>query len=342
MALEHSVLNEQKIVALLKEYWGVSVMKVEKMPLGSANCYRVTNSSEKYFLKEFQSSFQSEDLIREAELTNYLAEHDIPTARFVPTKDGEIYIEFQGHCICVEEYIEGEQFGYYDFPKKFLKKEAAMLGKIHQCLSGYYLPISMDETWVDSFSVERAHKKYDELLCELEKHKTDHLYDKIKEELIYKKELAEYCEELKKYYAGITYVSTHGDYQGCQLIFDDENIKAVIDFSSAKKIPAVWELMRSYVQSSEYCRCEARIDIREFCEYVKEYMRYFPLTEKDLKAMPYVYFFQLARSRFGYIQYLTSDSEDRGGLIKFAFWRTAICKEVKENAEKIVEAILSI
>lgn len=342
MALEHSVLNEQKIVALLKEYWGVSVMKVEKMPLGSANCYRVTNSSEKYFLKEFQSSFQSEDLIREAELTNYLAEYDIPTARFVPTKDGEKYIEFQGHCICVEEYIEGEQFGYYDFPKKFLKKEAAMLGKIHQCLSGYYLPISMDETWVDSFSVERAHKKYDEMLCELENHKTDQLYDKIKEELRYKKELAEYCEDLKKYYAGITYVSTHGDYQGCQLIFDDENIKAVIDFSSAKKIPAVWELMRSYVQSSEYCRCEARIDIREFCEYVKEYMRYFPLTEADLKAMPYVYLFQLARSRFGYIQYLTSDSEDRRGLISFAFWRTAICKHLKENAEEILKAILSI
>ena len=130
------------------------------------------------------------------------------------------------------------------------------------------------------------------------------------------------------------------------MIFDDENIKAVIDFSSAKKIPAVWELMRSYVQSSEYCRSETKIDVQEFAEYVKEYMKeymkYFPLSETDLKAMPYVYLFQLARSRFGYIQYLTSDSEDRGGLISFAFWRTAICKHMKENAEEIVKVILSI
>ena len=342
MALENSVLNEQKIIELLREHWDKLVMKVEKMPLGSANCYCVSSESEQYFLKEFQSGFQTDDLMREAKLTKYLLEHGIPTTRFIPTISGEMYLEYQGHCICLEEYIEGTQFHYSNFPKEFLKKEAAMLGKIHQCLSGYDLPIDMDEKWVNSFSVSKAKAKYDELLGVLEKHKMDNLYDKIKEELLYKKELSEYCDGLKRHYEGITYVSTHGDYQGCQLIFDDENVKAVVDFSAAKKIPAVWELMRSYVQSSEYCRCEAKIDIKEFCEYVKEYMRYFPLTEKDLNAMPYVYLFQLARSRFGYIQYLTSDSEDREGLIKFAFWRTAICREVKEKAEKIIEAIMNI
>ena len=124
------------------------------------------------------------------------------------------------------------------------------------------------------------------------------------------------------------------------MIFDNQDIKAVIDFSAARKLPAVWELMRSYVQSSQYARSKAKIDVQELAEYVKEYMEYFPLTETDLKAMPYVYLFQLARSRFGYIQYLTSDSEDREGLIKFAFWRTAICREVKENAEAIVNALL--
>lgn len=340
MALEHSVLNEQKIIELLKEYWNISVVKAEKLPLGSANCYCVSSKTERYFLKEFQSNFKPEDLQRETDLANYLVKHGIPTARFIPTMSSKMYIECQGHCICLEEYIEGQSFGYYDFPKEFLKKEAAMLGKIHRCLSEYDLPVGMDENWVNSFSVSQTKENYDELLRELEKHRADRLYDKIKEELLYKKELAEYCEEIKKYYTGITYVSTHGDYQGCQLIFDNEDIKAVIDFSAAKKIPAVWELMRSYVQSSEYSRSEAKIDIEDFVEYVEEYMKYFALTETDLKAMPYVYLFQLARSRFGYIQCLTSDSEDREGLIKFAFWRTAICREVKDKAEDIVKAFV--
>lgn len=340
MALEHSVLNEQIIIDLLKEHWNISVVQAEKMPLGSANCYCVSSEKEQYFLKEFQSDFQADDLVREANLTSYLLEHGIPTARFITTISGKMYIEYQKHCICLEEYIEGKQFGYYDFPKVFLKKEAAMLGRIHQCLSGYDLPEGMDENWVNAFSVSETKEKYDELLAILENHKTDRLYDKIKEELLYKKELADYCEELKHHYAGISYVSTHGDYQGCQLIFEGEDIKAVIDFSAARKVPAVWELMRSYVQSSGYSRSQAKIDVQELTEYVKEYMEYFPLTETDLKAMPYVYLFQLARSRFGYTQYLTSNSEDREGLIKFAFWRTAICREVKENAETIVNTLL--
>lgn len=189
MALEHSVLNEQIIIELLKKTWGKSVVKAEKMPLGSANCYCVSSEKEQYFLKEFQSSFQIDDLTREVKLTKYLLEHGIPTTRFIPTISGKMYLEYQGHCICLEEYIEGTQFDYSNFPKEFLKKEAAMLGKIHQCLSGYDLPIGMDEKWVNSFSVSKAKAKYDELLGILEKHKMDNLYDKIKEELRYKKDL---------------------------------------------------------------------------------------------------------------------------------------------------------
>ena len=52
-------------------------------------------------------------------------------------------------------------------------------------------------------------------------------------------------------------------------------------------------------------------------------------------AMPYVYLFQLARSKYGYPQYLNSDSEDREGLLKFAFWRTKMCREVERNAKAI-------
>ena len=49
MALENSVLNEQKIIELLREHWDKLVMKVEKMPLGSANCYCGSSESEQYF-----------------------------------------------------------------------------------------------------------------------------------------------------------------------------------------------------------------------------------------------------------------------------------------------------
>ena len=59
-------------------------------------------------------------------------------------------------------------------------------------------------------------------------------------------------------------------------------------------------------------------------------------------AMPYVYLFQLARSKYGYPQYLKSDSEDKEGLLQFAFWRTKMCREVEAKAETISNALLRL
>ena len=82
-------------------------------------------------------------------------------------------------------------------------------------------------------------------------------------------------------------------------------------------------------------RNNAKIDLQDLRHYVKAYCEYFPLSEKDLNAMLYVYVFQLLRSTYGYKEYLLSDSEDREGLISFAFWRTKICKEVLGHIDEI-------
>lgn len=95
------------------------------------------------------------------------------------------------------------------------------------------------------------------------------------------------------------------------------------------------ELMRSFVQTSHNSRNNAKIDLQDLRHYVKAYCEYFPLSDKDLNAMPYVYVFQLLRSTYGYKEYLLSNSEDREGLISFAFWRTKICKEVLGHIDEI-------
>ena len=166
--------------------------------------------------------------------------------------------------------------------------------------------------------------------------------ENILEDLEYKKQLALRCEEYKKYYNGITYCATHGDYQGCQMIFDEEKVKAIIDFSSAATLPVTWEIMRSYVQSSEQCRSNAKIDIDGFCDYVREYMKYSKLTKADMISMPYVYLFQLARSKYGYPQYLKTASPDKDKLLLFAFWRTQMCREVEQKADTISNKLLKL
>ena len=83
-------------------------------------------------------------------------------------------------------------------------------------------------------------------------------------------------------------------------------------------------------------------DLSAFCDYVREYLKFSPLTERDIISMPYVYLLQLARSKFGYPQYLQSDSEDRDRLLQFAFWRTQMCREVESKAEVISNELLKL
>ena len=342
MALEKTVLNEKIILDLLSRHYGISPISAKKLKLGTANCFQIYDGNKYYFLKEFQSSFSENAVVQEAKLLEYLSVAGIPTTRFYKTLNNEFVINYQNHIICLEEYIEGQAYDYDDLPLELLPQVGKMLGRLHQILKDYPLPIDMSDKWLASFSAENMIAQYDTLIKIAESKVDDKNKDQIIDDLQYKKQLAIRCEDYKEYYNGVTYCSTHGDYQGCQLIFEKDEIKAVIDFSSASCLPVTWEIMRSFVQSSNYCRTTATVDIKAFCEYVREYLKYSPLTKTDMIAMPYVYLFQLARSKYGYPQYLNSASEDREGLLQFAFWRTKMCREVEKNAEIISNELLKL
>ncbi len=339
MSLEPTILNDGRIADLLRVHYGINCVGVERLPLGSASCYRVTDGEKAYFLKEFQSDFSEEDISREAALVDFLAAHGIPVARIFFTLDGGWSVRCQGHLITLSEYVTGITYGYDDMPAHRLGALAEMLGRLHAMLRDYPLPVDMGKDWLDAYRAEDAARKYDELLSVARTRDNDPNTPRVVADLEYKRELAWRCQDYKKYYDGVTYIATHGDYQGCQLIWRENGIRAVIDFSSARTLPVTWEIMRSFVQSSDICRREARIDLDAFCNYVRAYMRHFSLTRTDLGAMPYIYLFQLARSRYGYPQYLEGRSEDSVGLVLFASWRTAMCREVERRAEEIAKEL---
>ena len=118
MALEKSVLNNNIISDLLNRYYDIAVIEVQKLKLGTANCYKIFDGNKYYFLKEFQSKFEEGTIVAEAELLNFLSNTDIPVSRFYKTSENGFVINYQNHFMCLQEYIDGEAYGYDDLPER--------------------------------------------------------------------------------------------------------------------------------------------------------------------------------------------------------------------------------
>ena len=342
MALEKTTLSGAKIRALLSEHYGITAKEIKRMPISSANCYVIQTSNTPVFLKEYQSGFSKESVEREALLLEHLSKSGVHTARFMPTKRGGFVLTSGSHPVVLQEHVAGETYSYDSFPRALLPALARELGTIHTVLKDYPLSIDMDTVWINEYSPEESAAFYEDLMVLAGKQADDANILQLLGDLQYKKELALRCKKYETYFDGVTYGGTHGDYQGCQVIGEKGSIRAVVDFSSARVLPLSWEIMRSFAQSSDVSRQNATIDCDALCDYVREYLKVAPLTHRDLEAMPYVYLYQLARSRYGFRQYLTTDSEDRESLLRFAFWRPDMCRHLEEHAKAISDKLLEL
>ena len=105
----------------------------------------------------------------------------------------------------------------------------------------------------------------------------------------------------------------------------------MIDFSAACQLPAIWEIIQSYTYAEPKC-AKAQIDTSNLKNYVLLYQEHAALSRYDLEMMPYMYYLQLVRSRYGYREYLICKSENRKSLIEFGLWRTDMCRWLEKYA----------
>ena len=125
----------------------------------------------------------------------------------------------------------------------------------------------------------------------------------------------------------LTMLNSHGDFCSQQLIYRDNKEPVIIDFKKAKKMPIVWEVIRSYSY------IDKEFNIEHLVDYFKEFIKYIQLNQYDLEYASYIYLIQLAGSTYGYKEY--NEDFDQKELLQFAFYRTNLCKILYENLEKI-------
>lgn len=246
--------------------------------------YVVDTATQKYIVKVLPLYFENID--NEGFVTEYLYSRGHKVARLLKSKDESYVIKMPEFQFTVQEYIDGKVLPINSAPKCFLEKSADFLGKTTFDLQGYGpLPLRFGKEF---FNADTAIRKKQQYLSELEKvkkfddQKTVHVWE---EQIRHLERISEFRIDSDR----LTYANSHGDFHIGQMIVKNHDF-TVIDWSSACRLPACLDVITSYVFASPDCR-EGAVNVEGLKSYIRVYTKHFPLTEYDIKTMPYVLYF---------------------------------------------------
>lgn len=340
MGIQKTNLTDEKIKNILQKQYNIKIINIKKIDRGTSNLFKIETEEDKYVLKEFISKRNEKNVIKEANIINFLKQRNILVPRYIKTVNGKYYIKNEGRIIIVEEFIDGYVIEDNTGDKEQVIQCANILGRLTKELSDY-IELSDENILEKYFSLKRVH---------LGINKMKRLKDNIKEENIYKEQIIKdinYRIEILKEIVNdfdfnivnkLTMLNSHGDFCSQQLIYNKNNEPTIIDFEKAKKLPIVWEVVRSYCFIDKEAK-DGDININTLVDYFKEFTKYIKLNKYDLKYAPYLYLLQLASSTYGYKEY--NEDFNQKKLLKFAFFRTNLCRSLNEKKEEISIKLLS-
>jgi len=269
------------------------------------------------------------------DIINFLRGRNIKVPQYIKTKNNKFFTKNANRFIIVQKFIDGytmENNSIDDYER--IIECATIFGQITKELKNYsgLNEEGFIERKFSKKSIENGIIGMQKLKAEL---KEDNLHkEKFKKDLNYKIEISK--EILKSFdfsiIRNLTITNAHGDYCVLQLIYNDKKGTTVIDFEKAKKLPIIWEVMRSYSYIDKEAK-NGNLNIEKLSRYVKEFSKYVKLNEYDLKYAGYIYLIQVVGSTFGYKEYNNDYTQTE--LLNFAFFRTNLCKFLYDNLEKI-------
>lgn len=333
-------LSKDEIKNIIEYNYNISVNSIEKINRGTADIFTIVSNNEKYVLKYFSEGKKKESIIKETNIINFLNTKNINVPVYIKTNNGDFYITYNDRIVVLQKFIDGYTMENNTGDYNKVIESAKILGKITKALEDYN-GLDEDGIFIKSFSktsLENGIVKMRDLQNKLKK---DNPYkEEFYNDLNFKIDVAQ--ELLKKFDFDIinkmTIKNTHGDYSVQQLIYNDDGKTTVIDFETAKKMPIVWEVIRSYSYVDKEA-ANGNLNINTLVEYFKEFLKYIKLNEFDLKYAAHLYLIQLIVSTFGYKQF--NDDYTKITLLEFARFRTNLCKYLYKNLENISKTLLN-
>ena len=334
MGIQKTKKKKKKIEKILRKEYNIVPNKIIEVNRGTANIFKIDTDIKSYILKEFNQKRTVESVKKEIDIINFLKKRNICVPQYIKTINNSFYIINEDRIIILQEYIDGYTMENNTGDYEKVIESATILGKLTKEMS-YYPELSEEGIIEKNFSKENILKKIKNMEQLKEELNDDNIYkEKFEQDLNYKIMISKEIYEKFDFniVRRLTIVNTHGDFSVQQLIYNDNKETTVIDFETAKKMPIVWEVMRSY----SYVDKEAKngdLNIDTLVDYFKEFTKYVKLNEYDFKYAPHLYLIQLSSSAFGYKEY--NKGYTQKGLLEFAFFRTNLCKFLYENLDEI-------
>lgn len=316
----------EQIRNLLKQEYNLEATLIKPMTTGvGGDTFLIETGNGKYVFKLADINEINRPEM-EPEICSFLFQKGLAVSEFYKNKSDEYLVKMpDDRCGHLQGFIEGNVFSMNRAPEWFMGQSALLLGKLHRALCDYReLPVGIGKDFFYYMTPANALKSYRKSLTKAMESKENDIVEDLEFRITLTEQFPEMEFELEK----LTYRNTHGDYTVNQIICDDNNIKAVIDWTCACRHPVVWELTRSFFYASPSC-ANGGFDEAEFKEYVRAYGSVLALNQYDMKKLLALYYYQLAVCDY-YKQYLDADEEKKQEFLMQARFATNVLRQMKE------------
>ena len=90
--IEKTTFSKKELQTELNKKYGIKVEKIEKINKGTANIFKIISNNEKFIVKEFQSKYSKENVLKEINSIEYLRKNSqVPLPIYLKNNNNESY-----------------------------------------------------------------------------------------------------------------------------------------------------------------------------------------------------------------------------------------------------------
>ena len=275
--------------------------------------YFVAAGGKKYVVK-YPTDNEMNHPETEIKVCERLLKKGIPACRFLANKHGKMLsADENGRRFTVQHFYEGITYDYNEASENMQKASAVLLAKIHEAMKDMEeLPTGIGSDFFAHRKPERMKDVYVDTLRQAVEKGDNDIADAIRSNMRIVGSMPAYEFDINKFSCG----NTHGDYMISQLIWLDEQVNGIIDWTCACRHPYIWEIVRSYVFLAPEV-WQGEIHIEALVRYLVHYMEFASLNPYDIENAGKLFYYFLAVCNF-YGQYYDSISGNRS-----IYWKQA-------------------